>query len=150
MDKVGIPIRIRIPEIYINTNLESVGITKAGVIDLPEYKNKVVWYNLGPKPGEKGNAIIIGHYGWRDSIPAEFDNLHKLNIGDKVYIEDEKGSILTFIVRKTVIYKKSDDTTDIFISDNKKAYLNLITCSGRWDSIKQDYADRLVVFTDID
>jgi len=81
-------------------------------------------------------------------MPAVFDDLHKINKDDEISIEDENGVITTFVVRKIQTYDKDEDSSDIFTSDDGKAHLNLITCTGAWNKAEQAYSKRLIVFTD--
>ncbi|MFZ3015913.1 MAG: class F sortase, partial [Minisyncoccia bacterium] len=106
------------------------------------------WFNEWPRPGEIGNSIITGHSGWKNNIPAVFDNLYKLNKGDKLYITDDKGVVVSFVVREIKKYDPKVIAPEVFISDDDKAHLNLITCTGTWNVIEKSRSNRLVVFTD--
>jgi LPXTG-site transpeptidase (sortase) family protein len=92
--------------------------------------------------------VIDGHFGWRDGLPAVFDNLHKLQKGDKLYVEDKKGLTVTFVVSKLQTFGQDESAPNVFISNDKKAHLNLITCHGIWDNAQRSYSNRLVVFAD--
>lgn len=140
--------RLKIPKIKVDAPVIYAGLTPAGEIAVPKGPVEVSWFNLGPKPGEIGSAIISGHYGWKDKIPAVFDNLSKLKKGDKVTFQDEKGVTTTFVVRATKIYSQNAKATEVFVSTDGKAHLNLITCGGVWDKKQKSYSTRLVVFTD--
>lgn len=140
--------RLIIPIINVDTLVESLGLLPNGEIDTPDGPYNASWYNLGPKPGDIGSAIITGHYGWKDGIPAVFDNLSKLKIGDIINFKNDKGEILIFIVREIHVFGEYEDATRVFISSDNKAHLNLITCGGVWDKIRKSYSNRLVVFTD--
>lgn len=144
----NIPVRIKIPSININAPIESVGFTIDGAVDTPKGPINAAWFNQWPRPGEKGSSIITGHSGWKNGIPAVFDNLYKLQKGDKIYIEDQKGTIVAFIVREIKKYKPTEDAVDVFESSDGLAHLNLITCTGIWDSLQKSRSDRLVVFSD--
>lgn len=115
---------------------------------MPKGPVNVAWFNLGPRPGGNGSAVIAGHYGWKNNIPAVFDNLHKLRKGDKIYIEDDKGSVISFVVREIRIYGKDGDASGVFYSSDGKAHLNLVTCTGIWNKAEKTRSDRLIVFTD--
>jgi LPXTG-site transpeptidase (sortase) family protein len=145
---VGLPIRLKIPKINVDTPIESVGLTLQGAMDAPKIPSDVAWFNLGSRPGEIGSAVISGHYGWKNNIAAVFDNLSKLKKGDKVYIEDEKGIVITFVVRETKKYSSNADASDVFTSHDEKSHLNLITCGGVWNKTLKSYSNRLVVFAD--
>jgi len=144
----GLPIKLKIPTLKINSNIESIGLTKDGAVDSPVGPINTGWYKLGPRPGEIGSAIIDGHSGWKGGIPAVFDNLYKIKIGDKIYVEDDKGKTIAFVVRKIMKYDPNVIATDVFISTDKKSHLNLITCTGVWDNVSKSHSSRLIVFTD--
>ena len=144
----GIPINIKISSINVDSSFEYVGLTPSGEVDVPKNPSNVAWFNFSPQPGEIGNSIIVGHYGWKDNIPSVFDNLSKINIDDKIYIEDERGETSTFIVHKTKFYNLTEDTSDIFKSKDDKSHLILITCGGIWNKISKSYSKRFVVFAD--
>ncbi len=139
---------LRIPIINVDAQIESVGLTPEGAVDVPKGPTDVAWFNLGPRPGDKGSAVIVGHSGWKNGIPAVFDNLHKLKKGDKIYIQDEKGLVVTFVVREIKIYGQNEDVSSVFISNDEKAHLNLITCTGIWDDVLKGRLNRLIIFTD--
>jgi LPXTG-site transpeptidase (sortase) family protein len=146
--KINLSERLKIPSIKVDTVIESVGLTSEGAVDVPKGPSDAAWFNLGPRPGEKGSSIIVGHSGWKNGRPAVFDNLYKLKIGDKIYIQDEKGLIITFVVREIKTYNQTEDVSNVFISNDNKAHLNLITCTGIWDDIQKGRLNRLIIFTD--
>jgi LPXTG-site transpeptidase (sortase) family protein len=118
-------------------------------MDIDEDIAKTAWYKLGPKPGEKGSAVIAGHYGRKDGQESVFSNLHSLQRGDTVSVYDDKGVGLDFIVKEIRKYNFDADATEVFRSSDGKAHLNLITCDGPWNNALRTYSDRLVVFTDL-
>ncbi|MEN9614046.1 MAG: hypothetical protein RLZZ347_353 [Candidatus Parcubacteria bacterium] len=144
----GLPTLLILPRLNIRASVESIGLTKDGALDTPKEPDIVAWFNAGPRPGEKGNAIIDGHYGWKDGIPAVFDSLSQTQIGDSISIQDDHGNVITFVVHKIQIYTKEDTTSDIFNAQDKDAHLVLITCQGAWNKASQSYAGRLIVFAD--
>lgn len=144
----GLPVRLTIPAIKVDSAVQPVGITPDGFMDTTKGPGEVGWYKFGQHPGENGSAVMTGHYGWKNGIAAAFDNLSKLIIGDKLYSEDEKGVTTTFVVRELKRYEQNQDATSIFRSGDGKAHLNLITCEGAWSNVTKTYSNRLVVFAD--
>ncbi len=144
----GLPIRLRIPKIKVDAAFEYVGVTSDGAMGVPKGPADVAWLNLGPRPGEKGVAVVAGHFGWKNGIPAAFDNLSKLSKGDVVYVEDESGATTAFVVRELRTYGENEDASSVFDATDGRAHLNLITCEGIWNAAQKSYSDRLVVFTD--
>jgi LPXTG-site transpeptidase (sortase) family protein len=143
-----LPIRLEIPKIKVDAALDYVGITSNGELGVPAGPANAAWYDQGPRPGDTGSAVIDGHFGYKDNIPAVFDNLHDLQIGDKIYVKDVKGLTTTFVVRQLRTYGSDEPAPDVFHSSDGKAHLNLITCQGDWNQTQKSYSTRLVVFTD--
>lgn len=144
----GLPVRLKIPKMNVDTSIDYVSVTPDGAMDVPDGPDNVAWFQLGPRPGDMGSAVIAGHYGWKNNIPAVFDNLNQLRKGDKVYVTDENGTIMTFVVRELQLFKEHDDASAVFISNDGMSHLNFITCEGVWNKIVKSYPKRLVVFTD--
>lgn len=142
-----IPVRLKIPIINVDAEVEYVGITSEGAMEVPSNTIDVGWFALGPHPGEKGSAVIAGHFDGENDNPGVFNNLNKLKKGDRVYIENGKGTTIIFVVRDKRTYDPGY-AKDVF-RQNDKAHLNLITCDGAWDGSKKSYTKRLVVFADI-
>lgn len=146
--RIGLPVRIIIPNIKVNAELEYVGLTPNGEMDVPKERTHAAWFNLGARPGENGSAVIAGHYGWKDGKSSVFDNLNTLHIGDKVYVEDGARGTTIFIVRALKEYNQNTNASDVFNSYDGKSHLNLITCEGVWNKELKNYSKRLVVFTE--
>ena len=139
--------RLMIPAININTAIQYVGVTSKGEMEVPSNAVDVGWFKLGPRPGEKGSAVIAGHFDGENGEAGVFINLYKLKVGDKLYIKDDKGKSIVFVVRESRIYDPGY-ADDVF-SGSDRAHLNLVTCDGVWDGTKKSYSKRLVIFTDI-
>lgn len=146
---IGKPARLIIPKIGVNANIEHIGLTNGGAVGAPEGAYDTSWFDLGPKPGEKGNALISGHSGiWKDGSHSIFDNLHILKAGDTIYVSDTSGKKRSFIVKELRVYDKDDFVSELF-SESDNVNLNIITCHGDWIASQKTYSERLVVFTEI-
>lgn len=144
----GLPVRLKIPIIGVDSAIEDALITPEGRMDVPAGSVNVAWFALGPHPGQVGSAVIGGHFGISKGVPFVFYKLDQLKIGDKVYIEDDKGATLIFQVRSIKLFNRNDDATTVFTSEDGLAHLNLITCEGIWNQINGTYPERRVVFTE--
>jgi LPXTG-site transpeptidase (sortase) family protein len=145
---IGIPVRMKIPSIGVNANVQSVGLTADGSMGVPTVPRDTAWYNLGPKPGEVGSAVISGHVNWLYGAKGVFEKLKSLHAGDAITVQDEKGNVTTFKVRTSHAYGLTDDVTAVFRSTDGKSHINLVTCAGVWDKKAKTYDKRLVVFAD--
>lgn len=144
----GLPLRLRVPSINVEATIEYVGLTKGGAMDVPKLHPNVAWYSLGTRPGNDGSAVIAGHYSWKkNGGGGVFGNLNQLRRGDRIYIDDDAGKSLVFIVQSNRLYDFDADAREIF-SRSDGAFLNLITCAGTWDQSKQSSTQRRVVFAE--
>lgn len=145
----GLPVRLRIPSIKVDSTIEYVGLTSKGAMDVPKVPGNVAWFSPGTRPGENGSAVIAGHYSWRgNGNGGVFRNLSKLRKGDLLYIVDDKGTTVSFVVRESRLYDWDADAREVFASDSG-TNLNLVTCAGTWDSSKQSSTKRRVIFAEI-
>lgn len=143
----GLPLRIRIPAIRVNAQVLAMGVTAEGKMDVPANRTQVSWYKKGSRPGEEGTAVIGGHLELSGKLGI-FWNLRKLQVGNVLYIVDEKGKLLTFRIRRREQYHvKNAPLDEIFLAQGGK-YLNLITCAGKWDKKLGHYDERLVIFSE--
>ena len=145
----GLPVRLKIPVIRVDSAIEDAYISDDGRMDVPAGSKNVAWFALGPKPGKIGSAVIGGHYGMKNGVPFVFYRLDELKKGNKIYIVDDKGRTLTFVVRSVKLFNRNDDATTVFTSDDGLAHLNLITCEGIWNRVNDTYPERRVVLTDL-
>jgi len=142
----GLPVRLKIPSINIDAGVQYLGVNSKGEMEVPSNIVDVGWFELGPKPGEKGSAVIAGHFNGESGEAGIFAELYKLKSGDRVEVEDEKGIKTIFVVRESRIYNPG--YADEVFGSNDNVHLNLITCDGYWDGTKKSFSKRLVVFTD--
>lgn len=148
---VGFPVRIKIPNINVDAKFQYTGLKSDGELEGPTGIVDVGWYKNSERPGEEGDSVITGHLAQirRGKVVkfGVFKDLNKLVAGDKVYVEDNRGAIVTFIVRESRQYDADAIATEVFTSDDG-THLNLITCDGVWVASKKSYSKRLVIFAD--
>lgn len=148
----GSPVRLRIPTLGVDAGFQFNGLTSDGTMEIPSNITDVGWYTGSPRPGGKGNAIITGHVAQiRRSVMTKqgvFYNLSRLQQGDDIYVLNDKGETIRFVVRASRLYDPSADATDVFTSSDDRAHLVIITCEGTWNQEQLGYSQRLVVFTD--
>jgi sortase A len=147
--QIALPQTLRIPKINVTANVEEVGLDAQGRMDVPKDADNVGWYKLGYKPGQKGNAVLAGHYDKETGDPAVFWDISKLEPGDKIIVADVQGKEYTFELKKMVKYPYNDFPIKEVFGDADKPMLNLITCQGTWDSTSNNYSHRIVVFAEL-
>lgn len=142
------PVRLRIPDINVDTNFVSLGLQDNGEVEVPEGYTEVGWYVHGPTPGEMGPAVVLGHvdsYGG----PGVFMSLGQLTENDLVYVDREDGTTATFRVTTMERYYRNDFPTEKVYGDIDHAGIRLITCSGTYNRETLEYDRVLVVYGEL-
>lgn len=151
VDYSGMPLQLRIPRIGVDAPFEPVGVLADGSMGVPKQPERVGWYAFGPRPGERGSAVVAGHRGWQ-SGEAVFDRLSELRAGDTILVADAENVWHTFIVRGSKVFGPTENTDEVFgrgvTAQKNGIFLNLITCEGEWDVVSAQFTKRLVVFTE--
>ncbi len=142
-------VRLLIPAIGVNAPVESIGVRPDGTMETPAQRpwNDVGWYNSGPRPGERGSAVIAGHLDRPGGNPAVFWRLRDLRIGDSVLVVDASGKTLRFHVTRIMFYQPQDAPVQDIFGNTAGSFLNLTTCAGDWIPTQHQTALRLVVYT---
>lgn len=110
-------------------------------MDVPDGKtNDIGWYAAGTKPGDVGSAVLDAH------VYAAFKRLHEVRPGDSVYVTDDNGKTLHFIVESTELAPIKDISLTTLFSRSDKARLNLITCAGTFLPELGTYDKRFIVY----
>lgn len=147
--EVAAPIRLRIPSVGIDTAFsEALGVNPDQTVEVPDSYETVGWYEHGPRPGELGPAVVLGHVDSYEG-PAVFFRLGQTDVGDMVEIERSDGSVAVFEITELVQREQSNFPTEAVYGDIDHAGLRLITCSGTYDRGKQVYSHNLIVFAEL-
>lgn len=149
IETVSIPIILSIPKLGLQASIELVGIDSQGRMDVPSSFYTVGWYKYGPRPGEKGNSVIDGHYDTYTGDAAVFYNLDLLNRNDVINITDQNGKTYVFKITQVYTYQFDDVRLEKIFGKTQKRMLNLITCAGYFDHVSNNYSHRVVIFSEL-
>lgn len=140
------PVRLSIPRLTIDANVQKVGVTKAGAMGVPNNFTDVAWYKYGTTPGQVGSAVIDGHVDNGLSLAGVFKHLSDIKAGDDIYVETASSTKLHFVVQDVELYPYKEVPLEKVFNQNDAARLNLITCDGAWVAGEKTYDHRLVVY----
>jgi LPXTG-site transpeptidase (sortase) family protein len=142
--RVGVPTRVDIPSIGIHASIVPLGLNPVGVIDVPDNFVQAGWYSGGPRPGDSGPAVILGHV---DSFrgPAVFFELKDLQAGASITVTSSTGT-QTFIVDSVETYPKTEFPTEEVYGPVSDRALRLVTCGGKFDETHHSYLSNVIVF----
>ena len=140
---VGKPTRLTIPAIGVNERLHGVGLKPDGAMETPDFGD-AGWYDLGPRPGAPGPAVLVAHVHGPagDDVFARLDDLQP---GDRVTVKRTDGRS-TFVVEAVEQAAKDALPYQRIWNDTETPVLRLITCGGKPDPVTRMYPDNTIVF----
>jgi hypothetical protein len=140
-----LPVRVQIPKIRVVSSLDWLGRARDGTVEVPSRWGVAGWYKLGPRPGDPGSAVILGHV---DSTrgPAVFFRLRELRRGDEIKVTRADRSSARFVVERTAQYDKQRFPTDEVYYPTLTSALRLVTCGGQFDTSTGHYRSNIIVF----
>jgi hypothetical protein len=146
--QVALPVRLRIPAARVNTELLRLGRMSDGTIAIPpeDSFDLAGWYEEGPRPGQPGPAVIVGHVDSKKDGPAVFFDLKKLPMGSLVHVDRADGSTVTFRVTGRSQVPKTLFPTDLVYGATLEPSLRLVTCGGVFDRHARSYLDNVIVY----
>jgi Sortase domain len=142
---VAVPVRLRVPALHIDGPLQQLGRLPDGTVAVPARPDVAGWFAGGPRPGQGGPAVILGHV---DSVrgPGVFYDLVTLKPGAAVAVDRADGSTVRFRVTRVLRVPKNRFPTDLVYAPTLQPTLRLVTCGGSFDYAQRSYRDNVIVF----
>lgn len=140
------PVRVVIPAIGVDAQIVPIALHEDGALAVPDF-GLAGWYELGPRPGEPGPAVMAAHVDSRAG-PDVFYRLRELTLGDVVEVHDAEGEVHRFAVSAVEQHPKDQLPADRIWGEDDAPALRLITCGGTFDRSVRHYTDNIVVFAD--
>ena len=143
----GRPVSIRIPAIGVDARVVAVGLGPDRSMEVPPV-DLAGWYEPGPRPGEAGPAVIVGHVDSRRG-PAVFFRLNRLRPGDRIVVGRARGGARSFVVERIERQPKQALPVARIWHPTRRPVLRLITCGGSFDRATGHYRDNVVVYANL-
>jgi sortase A len=142
------PKLLKISQLNVNARIRRMGIKANSQLEAPGNIYDAGWYEDSSKPGDGLGATLIDGHVSGPTKTGIFYNLKKLNPGNEINIIRGDGQQFTYVVadKKSYPIDKVDMAATLKSANPTKPGLNLITCSGKFDTKSQQYQERLVVF----
>jgi len=144
---VAVPVRLRIPELHVDSRLQDLGLQPNGAVAVPSSPTVAGWYERGPRPGQPGPAVILGHVDSHTG-PGVFVNLSTVRLGTLVRVDRADGSTVMFRVSRVSRVPKVSFPTDLVYAPTLDPTLRLVTCGGSYDHSRGSYRDNVIAFAD--
>ncbi|MFB7633701.1 class F sortase [Streptomyces sp. NPDC056149] len=143
------PVRVRIPAAGVDTGpVLRLGLAADGTVEVPpvEDADRIGWYDKGVTPGERGPAVLIGHYDTVEG-PAVMKDVARIRPGDRILVDRTDGSTAVFAVRALQQVDKERFPTRRVYGNTPRPELRLITCGG--DLRDGHRPDNIIVYADL-
>ncbi len=139
----AVPDRIAIPAAHVDTVVDAVGTGPGGAIRVPSL-GRAGWYDGGPRPGEPGRTVIIGHLDTKRG-PGLFARVPSLRTGEDIRITDRRGRVHDYrVVGRAQVRKDRFPTQEVY-GGSGRSVLVLVTCGGPYDQ-ETGYRDNILVY----
>jgi hypothetical protein len=143
--RVTRPVHISIPAIGVSAPVIPLGLNRDSTVQVPASFAETGWFRLGPKPGEVGAALLVGHVDSKAG-PGVFFRLAALERGDRIVIRLADHRMLRFIVTSSRDVAKTHFPAALVFAHTRRPTLRLVTCGGRFDASTGHYVDNHIVF----
>jgi len=146
-DAVAEPVRLHIPAAGVDTPLVRLHRAADGSVQVPTDFGVAGWYADGPRPGQAGPAVILGHVDSRRG-PGVFYPLAGVAPGTEVHVDRADGGTATFRVTGVQTVAKDGFPTEQVYAPTLQSSLRLVTCGGPFDRAAGSYRDNVIVSAD--
>src|SRR4051794_23237812 len=141
-DRPAVPARLSIPSLGVHADVQRVSSTSTG-IEVPQV-GRAGWFDEGPRPGEPGRAVVIGHLD-SETGPGLFALLPGVRPGTEVQVTDAAGQVHRFnVVGKAQVPKSTFPSSAVY-GPSSRPVLVLITCGGPYTK-GTGYRDNVLVY----
>ena len=140
------PVRIEIPSIGVRAPIIRLGLNPDRSLEVPTDFGDAGWWSGGPRPGEPGPAVIVGHvdshtgpavfYRLRELRPARHDRRRPPRRHPRALLRD----------RQRAIPEGRTSRPRASTARTAGPTLRLITCGGEFDRSSGHYLDNTVVY----
>jgi sortase (surface protein transpeptidase) len=137
------PVRIAIPDAGVSSVVDAVGANSRG-LEVPGL-GRTGWWRGGPRPGEAGRAVIVGHLDSKKG-PDVFGRVPSLRRGDPISVADARGDHHLYVVVGSTRVRKARFPTKAVYGPSANPVLVLITCGGPYDAKRGHYRDNVLVY----
>ncbi len=138
----AVPIWIAIPAAGLSARVEPVA-ARRGVLRVPAV-GRAGWFRGGPRPGEAGRSVIIGHLDTKTG-PGLFARVPHLLPGAGVSVTDRRGDVWDYKVVGAAQVRKDRFPVEEVYGGSARPVLVLITCGGPFTE-GEGYRDNVLVY----
>jgi hypothetical protein len=138
----GVPTSFAIPALGVDATIEPVAATADGIA-VPRI-GRAGWFDAGPRPGEPGRAVLIGHIDGK-TLPGVFEHIPEIANGTEIYVRDDEGAVHRYAVVGKLQVPKTQFPASAVYGPSKRPVLVLVTCGGVYVP-GEGYSSNVIVY----
>lgn len=138
----AVPTSFAIPSLGVDASIDPVTATETG-IEVPRI-GRAGWFEAGPRPGEPGRAVLIGHLDGK-TMPGVFQHVPELPNGAQIVVRDAAHGIHRYEVVGKLQVDKSRFPASAVYGPSERPVLVLITCGGIYVP-GEGYSSNVIVY----
>jgi sortase (surface protein transpeptidase) len=139
------PAVLEIPAIEVRRDLIGVQIQDDGTLEVPDRGEDVGWYSPDEDPEGGHPTVFVAHLD-TPTGPAVFGRLLELGPGDTVHVTDAAGDVRVYRVDRLEDHPVDRFPTLEVYGPAPDDEIRLITCTGVFDVVRQQYEENRVVY----
>jgi sortase (surface protein transpeptidase) len=138
-------VRLAAPQLWDGViPAQPLGLDPQGALAVPSTAGGLGWWADGPRPGETGAAVVVGHVDL-DGRRGVFARLAGATPGTLVEVQSGSRGPVRYRVTRVDRYAKTSFPSSVVYRPSAEAELRLVTCGGRFDPRTGHYEDNVVV-----
>lgn len=139
------PVRLTVPAVGLEVDLDAVGVSADGQMEIPDDGDRAGWYRHGPAPDDDGGSVVVAAHIDTKQGPGAFRALTGVSEGDQVLVELADGRSVAYRIVGGEQVAKRDLPVDALFRRDGDPVLRLVTCSGDWSPAAGSYTANLVI-----
>lgn len=140
-----VPTGLEIPSIDLQREPIGVQIQEDGTLEVPDSGEDVGWYSPDEDPEGGHPTVFVAHVD-TPAGPAIFERLLELVPGQEVEVTDAAGNVRVYRVNRVADHPVDDFPTLEVYGPVAGDEIRLITCTGVFDTVRQQYQENRVVY----
>jgi hypothetical protein len=144
----SVPVSVTVPAIGVRASIVALGENPDHTVQVPPLSEpqETSWFDLGPTPGQRGPAVLLGHVDTAATGPAVFYKLGDLRPGNTVMVTRADHQTAVFRIDRVEEYQKVSFPSLLVYGPTKNAQLRLVTCGGAFDPQTGHYLSNIVAY----
>lgn len=148
-DAPFVPVGLQVGAAGVRAPVDPMGLEPNGELEVPEGGSRTGWWRGGPRAGEAGPTVLVGHVDFRGGQAGVFHALELLETGDRARVTSGDGRYVEYEITRVETFAKGEFPTEEVYGPTPGAELRLITCGGPFNPLRRSYRDNVIAYASL-